>query len=211
MKFRDYLDSFVSISSAVIIVLGMLYGIARLSEPKHVMEPAAVSQPAPPALPPQIAEPAVARQAFTPAEPTNQYEQQPQISSSDLNTLNALRTNCFNAARNNSTGEYPATQQLACNDYLRFAWRKGITVNDVPTVLIAEPNRSTQSPTVVAQQTDIHSSYECGGLYHEKDSIDEAMRNGYTADIGERYRDRLREINKQLYDHRCVRPYGRQR
>lgn len=210
MKFRDFLDSVIVFAAAIGVVIGMLYGAARLSEPRHSTESATMTDTTRPTFAPEVPRPVVAPQALIPAQPVAPPEPQ-SLSSSDINTYNALRTNCFNAARNNATGEYPATQQLACNDYLRFASKIGVQVKDVPTVLIADPSHSTQSPVVIAQQTDIQSSWECAGLYQRKDSIDEAMRNGYTSETGEHYRVELREINKKLYDHRCVRPYGRQR
>jgi hypothetical protein len=50
----------------------------------------------------------------------------------DRSTYLALQRNCYDAAANNQTGQYPALQAAACNRYVQFAYEHGWNPGSLP-------------------------------------------------------------------------------
>lgn len=123
-------------------------------------------------------------------------------STQDERTLAALRTNCYNAARNNASGQYPAIQRQACNDYIAQANRMGIQIGEVPAVRVAS-TQAYREPVVVAGSSKSKNS-ACPQLYAAKHSIEDRMRRPYSAAEGNRLNERMRSIEKELWDLRCT-------
>ena len=202
--------------AAILIVGGALYGLARYSEgdapppapaPTAAAAPRAVPRPLPSVPPPSSSTPAYRpsisenvvrtkdRVYFLPPAPANPQQ-------ADVETYNALRRNCYEAAGNNRYGEYPAMQQSACTRYSEFARQRGWDTGALPAYAQRQPQARTQVAYDDGGDAN-NNAAECRALLDEEHSIQAQMRAGYQEPWGNWYRQRLWEIDQRQGQLHC--------
>jgi len=149
---KRVIDYFAYAVSGVVLVTGATYGLQRLAQPKPAPpQPAAAASAIPPstdsatseapAAEPDQAVPPDARQAMNPtAEDADQAAQRAEQEAAaeqaafarDQATYYALQKNCYEAANNNQSGEYPELQASACNRYAQFAYARNWDTGTLP-------------------------------------------------------------------------------
>jgi hypothetical protein len=123
----------------------------------------------------------------------------------EVATYNALQRNCYEAARNNQYGEYPALQQMACTRYAQFASQKGWDAGTLPAYGVPAPPATPAARVIEPAAPSQPSVNTCAALIAEKENINEHMRSGpgYGEPQGTRLRLRLHEIDDSLYALHC--------
>jgi hypothetical protein len=127
--------------AAAALLGGVGYGWRQLTSPPP-MPPVPPLNEAAARLPP-IPEPAPAPPAPAPvqAEPGPRPTPDPAVAQAaeDRQVYQELRRNCYEAAANNSNGEYPGLQAAACDRYAQFAGQHGWTTGALPGYAQAAP------------------------------------------------------------------------
>lgn len=195
---------------ATTLVVGSLYALAHYAEmgaPPASRQAARVpTTPAAQAPRPSPSIPA-SLPRLVPAPPENvvrtstktYYLPPANPAQADADTFNALRRNCYDAARNNSQGQYPAMQQSACGSFASFARSKGWDTGPLP----AYGTPSPQPQLAYQEGSEPDNSMQCGALYNEEQEIEAAMRAGYQEPRGNLLRARLAEVEEQLWRLHC--------
>lgn len=138
--------------AATILVSGSLYALvyyAQMGAPPAASQAAPVAAAATPAARPMRPNPPVyaSLPQLGPAPLENvvrtstktYYLPSVNPAQADADTFNSLRRNCYDAARNNSQGQYPALQQAACDSFAAFARTKGWDTGPLPAYGIPSP------------------------------------------------------------------------
>ena len=124
-------------------------------------------------------------------------------SDAQMSRYRSVQEYCYRMARMNSEGEYPALQEAACGDFARYARSIGVVTGQLPTVLVKQ-EASRQSRNDSQSMTTSRSPPPvCGVLEQEKQNINAATRQAHSGPAAERYRERLRQINAQMYELNC--------
>jgi hypothetical protein len=201
---------------ATLLVCGSLYALARYAQSSAPPAQQQVARlPEPPAgIPASTQNPAAPAPAMAPrpsAAPSENvvrtstktyYLPSTSPDESDQNTYNALRRNCYDAARSNAQGQYPALQQAACNSFADFARRKGWETGQLPAYGTPPPQAQV---AYTEQREPDDNSAQCADLLAEEQLIEAAMRAGYQEPLGNWYRKRKAEVEEQLWKLHCPR------
>ncbi len=124
-------------------------------------------------------------------------------SNENIRRYNSMQEYCYRMRRMNSTGEYPALQQAACNDYAKFAQSIGLDPGQLPDVLVQSTERSAPQQQAKAAKATESNAAACQALETEKQSINAATRQLLSAQMTEYYREQMRQVNAQMWNLNC--------